>query len=105
MSAAGTPPFRPQLAPLMMAQQLQMPLPTIVFNGFSHTHTASEVSGLLTFGDRPIATLVMAPVIAKSFALSLLETVQHYERSTGTVVSTLDELSERMAKFTANEAP
>lgn len=105
MSAAGTPPPRPQLAPLMMAQQLQMATPNIVFNGFSHTHTASEISGLLTFGDRPIAMLVMAPVIAKSFALSLLDTVNHYERSTGTVVSTLDELSERMAEFAANETP
>jgi hypothetical protein len=88
----------------MMAQQLQMPAPNLVLNGFSHAHTASEVTGLLTFGDRPIAMLVMAPVVAKSFALSLLETVRHYERSTGTVVGTLEELSERMTAFAATEA-
>jgi hypothetical protein len=80
-----------------------IPLPQLFFNGFGHNHSASEITSLLSFGPRPLLQLVMPPVVAKSFALSLLETVHRYEAATGTTVGTIASLNERIAAYTAEQ--
>jgi len=82
----------------------QIAIPQIVFNGYANGHTASEMTAILTFSDRPLASLVMSPVVAKSFALSLLETVKGYEASTGIEIETISVLTERIAEYIAKNA-
>jgi hypothetical protein len=82
---------------------INMPITQVVFNGFANNHSASEFTSILSFGPRPLISLVMPPAIAKSFALSLLEMVDHYEKSTGTSVHTVAELDERIAAYDASQ--
>lgn len=74
-------------------------LPQIVFNSYSHNHTASEFTSVLSFGSRPLLTLIMAPVVAKTFAISLLKMVEQYEAGTGVEVETIDVLTARITSF------
>jgi hypothetical protein len=80
-----------------------LPLPQVVFNGFAHNLTASEIASVVSFGPRPLLMLVMPPVVAKSFALSLLEMVERYEAATGTAVGTIAELAARLAAYQAEQ--
>jgi hypothetical protein len=80
-------------------------LPQLVFNSFINSYSASEVTSVISFGPHVLATLIMPPVVAKSFAQALLNVVQDYESATGSVVGTIPELNERMAKFVARRQP
>lgn len=80
---------------------LQLPIPQIVFNGFGHGLTASEITSVLSFGPRALAMLVMPPVVAKTFAMSLLEIVGQYEAATGAAIGTIPELNERITAYNA----
>src|SRR5258708_4751000 len=90
---------QPRPVSIPMPQAFQPPLAHLVFNGFGCTHTASEMLASLSMGDRQLALLIMPPVVAKSFAQSLMNAVEHYEKSTGTTVGTIDELSAKIADY------
>jgi hypothetical protein len=96
------PPRLPFPMGLMPSMPLQMPLPQIVFNGFLTSHTASEVTTAVSFSDRPIVMLIMSPSVAKSFAMSILSAVDHYEKSAGLTVDTIEDIQNRMVAY--NEA-
>src|SRR6185312_6839230 len=99
MSGASIPSEQQQQA---MAQPFtNLPIPVVVFNGFAHNHSASEVTSIVSLGARPVLALVMPPVVAKSFAVSLLEIVERYEAATGSTVYTIDELNERISAYNA----
>jgi len=82
-----------------------MQSPQIVFNAFANGLSASEITSLLSFGPRPLVTLIMAPSVAKTFALSLLESVEKYEQATGSQVPTIQELSDRLTAYQLAHAP
>jgi hypothetical protein len=75
----------------------QMPLPQLAFNSFANNTSATEIISILAFGARPMGMLIMAPSVAKTFALALLEMVETYEKLSGIKVDTLSEITERMA--------
>lgn len=75
--------------------------PLVLVNGFANTHSATEITSVVSFGSRPAVVLVMPLAVAKSFAASLLETVEHYEGATGTTVLTIAELTERITQYAA----
>lgn len=79
-------------------------LPQLVFNSFANDFSASEVTSTISFGPRLLATLIMPPVVAKTFALALLDAVSQYEAATGVTVSTIDEISQRMSAHAAKRA-
>lgn len=76
-----------------------MQLPQLVFNSFANGISASEITSSLSYGPRPLVTLIMAPSVAKSFANALLEMVQTYEHATGLQVLTVQELADRLAAY------
>lgn len=82
-----------------------MQMPQLVFNSFTNGFSPSEITSLISFGPRPLVTLIMAPAVAKSFALALLETVEKYEEATGSAVPTLQELAERFVAYQAKQTP
>lgn len=97
----GTTPLPVPQQEAMKQAFSQLNVPHIVFNGFAVGHTASEMTSIVSFAERPLAVLIMPPVIAKSFALSLLDLVKGYEAATGTTIETIDVLTERIASFAA----
>jgi hypothetical protein len=92
-----------ELAQQQLVQAMSGALPQLVFNGFAHNFSASEITSILSFGPRPLALLIMPPVVAKSFAQSLLEIVNRYEAATGRPVGTIEELGPRIAKFVSEQ--
>jgi hypothetical protein len=98
MSGTGPIPAQP---PRAMAQMFNVPMPLaqVIFNGFEHNFTASEFTSTLSLGPRPAVLLVMPPVVAKSFALSLLDMVKRYETATGTEIGTIEELTARITAY------
>ena len=69
------------------------PMPTFVFNALTTNVTATEVSTILSLGQRPVALLVMSPPMAKTFGQLLLGLVQEYEQITGQSVKSLQEMN------------
>lgn len=102
MSGARSPNDQQQA---MMQSIAAMQLPQIVFNAFANSLSPSEITSLLSFGPRPLLTLIMAPSVAKAYALALLDTVEKYEQATGEVVPTLQELGDRFAAYQADQPP
>lgn len=98
-------PLSPEQQQAMAQAMGNVPLPQVFFNGFGLNHSATEITSVLTFGARPLVMLVMAPVVAKSLALTLLETVNRYEAATGTEVRTIADLNERIAAHSARKEP
>lgn len=79
-----------------VAQATGLPLVQIAFNqAITHT-TPTEISAVLRFGQRPLALLIMSPVMAKTFAKSLLERVAEYEGMSGSTVKTIEEMSSNL---------
>ncbi|MCB8880089.1 hypothetical protein ACELLULO517_07570 [Acidisoma cellulosilytica] len=70
-------------------------LPTFVFNSAVTAATASEVLAVLQFGSKPIAVMSMSPVVAKTLAASLTSRIAEYEKKTGMVVPTIDQIASR----------
>ena len=88
-----------------LALQMQVQVPQIVFNGFAVAHSASEINGLLSFGERPVVSLAIPLSVAKSFAQALMNSIEHYERSTGTAVKSIEELEASISQFEASQTP
>jgi hypothetical protein len=101
MSESG--PANEQQQQLMQIGALQ--LPHFVFNSFANGFTPTEINAVLAYGPRPLLTLIMAPTIAKSFALALLQSVEQYETASGLPVPTLQELTDRMAAASQQAQP
>lgn len=102
MSGIGSPNEQQQA----MAQAIAaMQLPQLVLNSFANSFSPSEITSLLSFGPRPLLTLIMAPAVAKSFAMALLDTVQKYEAASGVTVLTMQELGDRLAAYQASQKP
>jgi hypothetical protein len=80
-------------------QAFALRLPQVVFNSFANAFSPSEITSTVSFGAQPLVQLIMAPVVAKSFALELLNTVEQYEQASGTEVLTIQEVT---ARITAN---
>ncbi len=76
-------------------------LPTFFFNGFNNSFSATEITSVLSFGPKPILLLAMTPSVAKTFALAVLESIEQYETASGVSVPTLQELTERIAVYQA----
>jgi hypothetical protein len=87
----------------MLAAMANLPIQQFVFNAFSTAYSPSELTSVISFGPRPLATLIMPPIIAKSFALAILECVEQYEKATGTKVHTVEELNERISRSEIQE--
>lgn len=81
----------------LFAQLSSLPLPQITFNAVVNNVTLSEISSILSFGSRPLAMLIMSPVMAKTFAESLLSLVSLYEQSVGQPVLSMSQINERNA--------
>ncbi len=81
----------------LFAQLSSLPLPQITFNSVVNNVTLSEVSSILSFGSRPLAMLIMSPVMAKTFAEALLSLVSLYEQNTGQPVLSITQMNERHA--------
>src|ERR1700748_2402741 len=85
-----------------LGQFVTMQLPQFLFNSFTNGFSGTEITSLLSFGPRPVVTMVMAPSTAKSYALALLDTIRQFEEATGLAVPTVQELSERMVAYQAS---
>ncbi len=65
------------------------PVAQLVFNNVLTATTPTEIMAALMFGQRPLAVLIMNPIVAKSFAHSLLARVADYETLVGHEVRTI----------------
>lgn len=81
----------------MFEQFAGLPLPQIMFNGNVNRMTASEISSIVMFGNRPVAQITMTPVVAKMFASELLGLVERYERAAGQKVPDFTELQAKLS--------
>jgi hypothetical protein len=81
-----------------------MQVPQFLFNAFANGFSGTEITSVLSFGQRPFVTMVMAPSTAKSYALALLDTLRQFEEATGLPVPTVQELSERMTAYQSSHA-
>lgn len=79
--------------------QFQMQIPQIVANGATNSITDTEVVSFLTFMDRPLVSLIMSPIFAKTYALLLLSLVEKYEGETGIKVPSKDDIEKHRAIF------
>jgi hypothetical protein len=89
-------------APFALPMPSGFPFQTIqqiMFNEYRFNFTASEITAIVSFGARPLMEFVMPPVIAKSFAQALLQTVEQYEAATGTSVLTKEDLKIRIDNY------
>lgn len=96
MSGTTSPNDQQQQA---LGQFVAMQLPQILFNSFTNGFSGTEITSVLSFGPRPVVTMVMAPSTAKSYALALLDSIRQFEEATGLPVPTIQELSERMVAY------
>ena len=73
-------------------QAVNFPIANIAFNSTVSLTTSSEILSVLALGQRPTALLIMSPLTAKTFALSILERVGEYEKISGVEVKTALEM-------------
>lgn len=79
----------------LFARLSSLPMPQITFNAVVNNVSYSEISSILSFGSRPLAMLIMSPVMAKTFAEALLLLVSAYEQNTGQNVLSITQIMER----------
>lgn len=77
-------------------QLASLPLPQLVFNSVTNNVSATEITSIISFGQRPLAMLIMSPVMAKTYAQLLLQMVTQYETDTGQPVQTIQEINSRI---------
>ncbi len=70
-----------------------LPVQHVLFNSAVTRITPTEVQCALSFGQRPLALLIISPVMAKTLAEALLERVSEYENLTNQKVMTIAEIA------------
>ena len=73
---------------------------TGMFNQFSNT---GDLASVLYTNGRPAVVLNMNMVVAKSYALMLLNLVARYEAATGEKLKTMQELQEQFDRYSAEQ--
>jgi hypothetical protein len=102
---SGIPPTADQQQRDLIQAALNAAVPVIAFNGFAHQHTAVDFMSVLTIGPRPVMSLMMSPVVAKSFATALLEAISNYEAAAGVKIETITDLNTRLTAYAAAHGP
>jgi hypothetical protein len=80
-----------------------IPLNTIVFNGIVSSVSLTEITSIVTFGQRPVAMLVMAPAMAKALGNELLELAKRYEGLVGQPVPNIVDIIKKTGKENAGD--
>lgn len=88
-------------ADAFVTQSLNLPLTHLAFNSAVTSVTPTEILSVLSIGHRPLAMLIMSPVMAKTLALALLDRVMDYEQITETSVKTISEIMKNQEKLRA----
>jgi hypothetical protein len=78
-------------------QATSLPIAQLAFNAAVTSVTPTEIMSVISFGQRPLALLIMNPVMAKTLALSLLDRVGEYEKMSGAEVKTISEMLQSIA--------
>ena len=93
---SGTSDEAQTAAALYVNQITASSVPQLSFNTVTTTMTATEISAVLGFGQRPLVLLIMSPTMAKTFGQALLDHVSRYEQVTGHPVQTVNEINAKL---------
>jgi hypothetical protein len=75
-----------------VVQASALPILQIAFNSALTAASPTEISAMLSYGTRPLALLIMSPVMASALAKALLERVREYDRAVGSETKTIEDI-------------